>query len=293
METRELNPGLLARVKQAREIRETHFPGQICFATPKSTTVITMTGNHCDLNCAHCGGKYLEHMTPVEEAAAMIARNGATSCLISGGCSGQGHVAINLDPIQSAIQGLKVNTHVGLISEREIQALAPYVDTVSFDFLVDEETIREVYHLPDRKKTDYIETYQMLRKYVKVMPHICIGLNGGKVSGEYAAMDVLRELGVDGLVFIVFIPTKGTEFADRQPPAIEEVVEVLVRAREQFPTVPIHLGCMRPKGRYRAILDYYAVEAGVNKLVNPTPPAVKRAEELGYEIILQDDCCVL
>lgn len=292
MEIRELRPDLLHRIQKAREIREAHFPGQIFFATPRATTVITTTGKNCDLNCAHCGGKYLEHMTPVEEAEAEIARNGATSCLLSGGCTHHGQVAMNLDPLKSVVEGLKVNSHLGLISEAEMQSIAPFVDCVSFDFLVDDVTIQEVYHL-DKTGEDYIQTYQMLRKYAKVMPHICIGLKGGEIRGEFAALDVLAELGVDGLVFIVFIPTKGTEFADRQPPAIEEVLEVLLYAREKFPTVPIHLGCMRPKGRYRAELDYYAVEAGVNKLVNPTPPAVARAMELGYEIIRESECCVL
>lgn len=222
-----------------------------------------------------------------------IARKGATSCLLSGGCTSHGQVAMNLDPVRAAIQGLKVNSHLGLISEQAMQEIAPHVDCVSFDFLVDEETIREVYHLTDRTRNDYIETYQMMCKYARVMPHICIGLHGGEIRGEYAAIDALAELGADGLVFIVFIPTKGTAFADRQPPAVEDVVDVLVYAREKFPFAPIHLGCMRPKGRYRAELDYWAVEAGVNRIVNPTPLAVKRAEELGWEIVLQDECCVL
>lgn len=293
MEIKKLRPELLLRVKNAREIREAHFPGQIIFATPRATTVITMTGQNCNLNCAHCGGKYLEHMTPLAEAAAEIARKGATSCLLSGGCTAHGQVAIDLDPVQSAIQGLKVNSHLGFIEEKEMQKIAPYLDCVSFDFLVDEETIREVYHLADRTREDYIQTYQMMRKYARVMPHICIGLHGGEIRGEVAAIDTLAELGAEGLVFIVFIPTPGTAFADRQPPAVDDVVEVLVYAREKFPTAPIHLGCMRPKGRYRAELDYWAVETGVNTIVNPTPLAVKRVEELGWEIVLQDECCVL
>lgn len=200
---------------------------------------------------------------------------------------------MQLAPIRSAIQGLKVNSHVGLISESEMREIAPYLDCVSFDFVVDEATIREVYHLGGRTRDDYIRTYQMIRKYVRVMPHICIGLHGGEVRGEYAAIDTLAELGADGLVCIVFIPTRGTAYADRQPPALEDVVDVLVYAREKFPAAPIHLGCMRPKGRYRAELDYWAIEMGVNNIVNPTPLAVRRAEELGWEILLRDECCVL
>lgn len=292
MKIRELSLLLRGRVELARGIREQNFPNKIYFSRPASTTVITMTGKECDLDCAHCGGKYLEHMTTVEEAESKIRSEGSTSCLISGGCTHHGKVDIDVRSIESAIDGLKVNSHVGLISEEEMQKLATFVDCISFDFLVDDDTIREVYHL-EKTGQDYINTYQMLRKYAKVMPHICIGLKGGEIKGEYQAIDTLVELGADGLVFIIFIPTKGTAYADRQPPALEEVVEVLTYAREKFPTVPIHLGCMRPTGRYRAEVDYFAVDAGINKLVNPTPPAVRRAEELGYEIVVERDCCVL
>lgn len=292
MKIRELSSSLRGVVELARGIREKNFQKKIYFSRPTLTTVISLTGNACDLDCAHCGGKYLEHMTTVEEAESLIRSKGSTSCLISGGCTQHGNVALDVSSIESVVDGLKVNSHVGLISEEEMQTLATIVDCVSFDFLVDEDTIREVYHL-EKTGLDYIQTYQMLRKYAKVMPHICIGLKGGEIKGEYRAIDTLVELGADGLVFIIFIPTKGTLYADRQPPDLEEVVKVLAYAREKFPTIPIHLGCMRPAGRYRAELDYYAVEVGVNKLVNPTPPAVRRAEELGYEIVVEQECCVL
>ncbi len=292
MAARRLDSALLAKLNTARKIKETNFPGQIFFTSPKATTVITMTGNNCDLDCAHCGGRYLEHMTSIEDAAQVITSRGSTSCLLSGGCSHLGQVAIDLKPLQSAIEGLKVNAHVGLISEDEMKSIAHQIDCVSFDFVVDNETIKEVYHL-NRTGQDYIQTYQMLRKYVKVMPHICIGLKGGRIQGEYEALETLVKLGTEGVVFIIFIPTPGTLYADRKPPVLEEVLEILVHARQLFPTIPIHLGCMRPGGRYRAEVDFFAIEAGVNKIVNPTPLAVKRAEELGYQIIYQKECCVL
>ncbi|AZR74837.1 radical SAM protein [Anoxybacter fermentans] len=279
-------------MKKAREIRDIHFPGQIFFVRPNSTTVITTTGKKCNLNCSHCGGKYLNHMIPITEAGKEIARRKSTSCLISGGCSHDGRVSINLEPLKSVVNGLKVNAHVGLISEEEIKSIATYVDCVSFDFLVDNDTIKEVYHM-NKTGDDYIKTYQMLQKYVKVMPHICIGLKGGEIKGEYQAIDTLARLGVEGLVFIIFIPTRGTDYADRKPPALEEVLKLMVYARETFPDIPIHLGCMRPGGRYRAEIDYYAVEVGLNKIVNPTPLAIKRAKELGYKIVYEEECCVL
>jgi hypothetical protein len=125
-----------------------------------------------------------------------------------------------------------------------------------------------------------------------VIPHLTIGLRGGAIGHEYPAMEKLQELGVEGMVFIVFIPTPGTRYADRQPPPIEAVVNILAEARLRFPDRPLHLGCMRPHGEYRARLDPLAVRAGVNKIVSPAREAVQLAEELGLSIVQGRECCV-
>jgi uncharacterized radical SAM superfamily protein len=155
----------------------------------------------------------------------------------------------------------------------------------------DDETINEVYGL-DRTVADYVETYQTLRRHTRVVPHITIGLRGGAIGHEYPAMEKLQELGVEGLVFIVFIPTPGTRYADRPPPSTEVVVSILAEARLRFPNTPLHLGCMRPHGEYRASLDPLAVRAGVNKIVSPAHEAVQLAEELGLSIVQSRECCV-
>jgi uncharacterized radical SAM superfamily protein len=100
-------------------------------------------------------------------------------------------------------------------------------------------------------------------------------------------------LGVEGLVLIVFIPTAGTRYADRQPPEIGQVVDILVKARLRFPDKPLYLGCMRPRGRYRIELDPLTVRAGVNAIVNPAREAVRLAEELGLAIRRGQECCVI
>ena len=81
-------------------------------------------------------------------------------------------------------------------------------------------------------------------------------------------------------------------YADRQPPPIEAVVSILVEARLRFPDRPLHLGCMRPHGQYRARLDPLAVRAGVNKIVSPARQAMQLAEELGLSIVQGRECCV-
>lgn len=278
------------RWERAWQIRLAYFHQEIQFDKPVDTAVISLTGAQCTLDCAHCGGHYLRGMQPIWRAKV----DGATSCLISGGCDALGRVPVtaHLEKIRTIRQGRLMNWHVGLIGEDEIRAIAPYVDVISFDFVGDDETIREVYGL-DVTVEDYIQSYQLLRRYTRVWPHITIGLRGGEMGHEARALDILGDLGIEGLVLIVFIPTAGTRYANRQPPEIREVAEILVEARLRFPDKPLYLGCMRPRGRYRSELDPLAVRAGINTIVNPAREAVRLAEQLGLRIVWGRECCVL
>lgn len=276
--------------QEAWDARAKHFPPQIGFARPSRTLAVSLTGNQCSLNCAHCAGHYLKGMVAIQDANAA----GMTSCLISGGCDPQGRVPVTSHIAQVAAlrPGRILNWHVGMIDEEDMCAIAPYVDVISFDFVGDNETIREAYGL-DYTVDDYASTYAMLRRYATVVPHLTLGLRGGRFSGEYRALDLLKTMGLSALVVLIFIPTPGTHYARCQPPSLDEVVDFLLTARCALPNTPIYLGCMRPGGYYRRELDPLAVRAGVNKLVNPTPPAVRLASELGLRIQWEDECCVI
>lgn len=281
-------------IAEAWQVRQANFPDVVEFDFPVNTKVISVTGNHCELKCSHCNGHYLEKMTPLTTWQDNMPQN-ITSCLISGGCDKTGKVPVlRYLPLIKKIKESqhRTNLHLGLIEENEIDQVAQVADVVSFDFVGDNETIQEVYGL-EKTVEDYVTVYNSLRKRVKVLPHLCIGLRGGQISGEYKALDLLRKLGAEGIVFIVFSPTDGTAYADRKPPGLEEVTRILCQARIDFPSVPIHLGCMRPKGRYRAELDQLALRSGVNKIVQPTPYTIDLARELGLEIKRGEECCVL
>jgi uncharacterized radical SAM superfamily protein len=278
------------RTEEAWSVRLANFEPVIGFDYPLDTLVVSLTGGHCELDCAHCGGHYLRSMTPIWKANAQE----GTSCLVSGGCDEKGRVPVaeHLEEVARLSQGRIMNWHVGLIGRGEAELIAPYVDVISFDFVGDAETVREVYGL-DVGVDEYAAAYELLRSYATVVPHITVGLRGGKLSGEYRALEILAELGVDGLTFIVFIPTPGTRFAECDPPLPEEVVELLVGARLRFPTVPLHLGCLRPRGHYREYLDPLAVQAGMNVIVSPARTAVALAEELGLAIDKRMECCAV
>lgn len=286
-----------ALVQHAWEVRQAHFADEIFFDFPALTESITLTGQSCALDCAHCGGHYLKGMRSVPEIKVQGALNSNyvfRSALISGGCTLEGKVPFTqqLDFLHKLKQDVRLNFHVGLLDGDEILLLKDLANVVSFDFVADPETIQEVYGLK-RGLEDYSRVYQALRKVVPVMPHLTLGLRGGQWGGEEKALDALEELGLDGLIFNVFIPTPGTRYALKQPLPVEEVIRFLAGARMRFPDISLALGCMRPKGRYRQILDEAAVALGLNRLVMPTPGARCLAGELGLRVIRGEECCAL
>jgi len=278
-------------------MRQANFADEIFFDFPTLTESITLTGQSCALNCAHCGGHYLKGMKSVPEIKAQGSLNSNyvfRSALISGGCTIEGKVPFSqqLDFLHKLKQDVRLNFHVGLLDADEILQLKDLANVVSFDFVADPETIQEVYGLK-RGLEDYSRVYKALREVVPVMPHLTLGLRGGQWGGEEKALDALKELGLDGLIFNVFIPTPGTRYALKQPLPVEEVIRFLAEARMRFPDIPLALGCMRPKGKYRQILDEAAVALGLNRLVMPTPGARRLAGELGLRVIRGEECCAL
>lgn len=278
------------KMARAWAVRRANFADEITWSYPLDTAVLSLTGGQCALDCAHCGGHYLGGMRPIWEAEP----DGATSCLISGGCDPTGRVPVlaHRDRVQAWRDGRTMNWHVGFISEAEMADIAPLVDIVSFDFVGDDATIREVYGL-DRTVDDYVKTYRVLRRHARTLPHVTIGLRGGALGHELPALERLQDLGADGLVLLVFIPTPGTRYADRQPTEPEVVADLLAEARLRFPTIPLYLGCMRPKGRYRERLDPLAVRAGLNVIVSPSRAARALAGDLGLAARQMRECCVL
>jgi uncharacterized radical SAM superfamily protein len=281
---------LTVQLARAWDVRRASFPDEITWSYPLDTAVLSLTGEECALDCAHCGGHYLGGMRPIWEAEP----DASTSCLISGGCDPSGRVPVlaHAGHVRAWRDGRTMNWHVGFVSDAEMAAIAPLVDVVSFDFVADNETIDEVYGT-GRTVDDYVETYRLLRRHARTLPHVTIGLRGGVVGHELRAFELLQELGVAGLVLLVFMPTLDTRYADRQPPSPQAVAALLAEARVRFPSAPLYLGCMRPKGSYREHLDPLAVQAGINVIVSPSRPARELAGELGLTIHQSRECCVL
>ncbi|WP_258083525.1 radical SAM protein [Thermococcus thermotolerans] len=260
---------------------------------------ISLTGNYCALNCAHCGKHYLESMRKptgrdLLDYCVSLEREGYTGCLLSGGLDSR--LKVPLDKYADEIQeikrrtSLKLNAHVGFIDEDDLEWVK-YVDVVSLDFVGDDDVIKRVYKI-DRTVKDYLRILDLLTDAgVRVAPHITIGLDFGKVHWEYRAIDMLAEYPIDVLVLDVLIPTRGTEMEGVSAPGVEESLEVVRYARERFDG-EISIGCMRPLGRWRLEFDKGAVLAGVDRLTNPPRKVIEWAKSL-REVEIIYECCVM
>lgn len=284
-----LPPDVATLLQRAWEVRRRLRPDTITASVPVDTLPISVTGRQCALNCAHCGGHYLAGMRPLAEAQATE----APSLLISGGCDRHGRVPVaeHLDELRPLVRGRRTNWHLGLVGEEELAALEPLLDVVSFDFVGDDETLREVYGV-DATADDYERCFASLSRWVRVVPHVTIGLRGGRLGHELPALERLSAYAPRTLVLLVLVPTPGTRYADVQPPPLPDVARLLAEARLRFASASLQLGCMRPKGDYRRELDQLAVRAGVDVIVNPAREARNLATSLGLAWRTCRECCV-
>ncbi|WP_148883111.1 radical SAM protein [Thermococcus aciditolerans] len=260
---------------------------------------ISLTGNYCSLNCAHCGRHYLDGMRKptrreLVDYCAGLEREGYTGCLLSGGMDSR--LKVPIDRYAAEIReikrrtSLKLNAHVGFIDENDLEWVK-YVDVVSLDFVGDDEVIRRVYKI-DKTVEDYLKILDLLTGAgVRVAPHITIGLDFGRIGWEYRAIDLLMEYPIDVLVLDVLIPTKGTEMEKVPKPGVEDSLKVVKYARESF-SGELSIGCMRPLGRWRVDFDRGAILAGVDRLTNPPRKVIEWAKSVrDVEIIYE--CCVM
>jgi uncharacterized radical SAM superfamily protein len=281
------------------------------FHPGKNFPAISITGSECQLDCAHCGGHYLNQMlavqTPEElvELCKKLSDKGARGALISGGCDENGQVKLdNYIPALTKIKqnlNFTLNIHTGLLTpELAVKLAETGVDIASIDIVGHQETVESVYGL-EHSILEYDRALKALRKSTikSIVPHVCIGLDFGKIRGEFSAVDIISSSGIEpeAIVFIVLIPTKGSKMEACEPPAVNDAVEVISYARATFETVPIYLGCMRPKGsrfrEYTKELELCAIEAGINGIVLPAKSTVQYLQDNNISIKRHNMCCAV
>ncbi|MCB2192364.1 MAG: hypothetical protein KQI62_12410 [Deltaproteobacteria bacterium] len=265
---------------------------------------VSITGPDCRQGCEHCRGHLLRTMHPAVGGEALyalgkrLAAQGQKGMLISGGSDPQGRLP--WDSVLPAIGRLSAETdlvltaHVGRIDQATAKALrAAGVRQALIDVVGSEGTAQRILHLPDGLSAQRETLAACGEAGLEVVPHIIMGLDHGHLIGEYDALEIVAELDPQRVVFVVLMPLKDTPLAQAEPPSVEEVASFMASARLRLPSARHHLGCARPRGRYRAELDGLAVRAGINALAIPSDGALEQARSLGVKVSFQDTCCSL
>lgn len=272
-----------------------------CSSSARFPTV-SVTGAACALNCKHCGGKILKTMHPactpeaLFQMAVKLKRNGASGFLISGGCQADGSVPLGqfISAIAAIKQelGLTVFVHTGIIDAATAVALKRAgVDAALIDVIGSGETIRKICSL-NVEVQDYARSLLALKEAgLNFVPHVIVGLQDGKLQGEYDALKLIAAVKPSAIVIIAFMPIVGTAMSGTKPPPPIDVARVVAVARLMFPETPLVLGCMRPKAKHRAETDVLALMAGADGIAFPSEEAIRYAEAKGYELSFSDYCC--
>ncbi len=304
-------------MEQAFAIRKANFCDDIKFYAPglKSYNIpefeqknpraflpISLTGNACALDCDHCDTRILDPMIPLNHKEGVFGmcqrmkEAGTESVLISGGSMRNGQVPFmrHIEDIKRVKDelGMKIIMHTGLVSEEMAEGLAwAGVDGVALDIIGAQETIEQVYHM-NATVADFDAALERLTRHgLSIRPHIILGLHYGKFLGEYQALEMISKYPTHALVIVILTPLQDTPMKDVEPPPAEEVAEFFAKARIAMPDTNVLVGCARPGGDYKKVVDLAAVDAGLNGLAYPAEGVIDYARSKGLQPSFYENSC--
>ena len=258
---------------------------------------LSITGRACSLQCKYCEGYYLRNMTPavtpddLYKISRWVWRRGGYGILVSGGFTREGFLPFHrflrvLKKIKEEFN-LIISIHPGLVKCEEAEMLRDAgVDIVDYEVPPGNYAVRELKGL----KKDYIDYLYSLADLMEcgppyIAPHITLGLPGVSQDDELRVLKDVVGLNPYIIVFLAFIPTKGTSLGREPPPSPLRIKEVLRKARNIY-NGSLALGCMRPWS-LKLSLDPIVIKEGlVDRIVNPPRILVKT---LGLNVI--PVCC--
>lgn len=262
----------------------------------------SITGGVCALNCKHCRAEILKPMLPTggpelfeARVRSMIARQGLRGFLLSGGSNRDNEVPF--DRYLPAIRRLKddhpaleILVHTALVDRARAQALkAAGTDVAMLDIIGDQDTIREVYHLDKPVAAFEAALDNLVAAGLTVVPHVVIGLHFGTIRGERIALDIIARHKTAAAILVVLMPAFATPgFGAVDPLA---VAKLFGEARARLSDRLLLLGCARPPGAARPLLDVAATLAGFDGIAYPADEAVRMARLLGRPQEHVHACC--
>ncbi len=295
------NRALRAAAPSFRAYAAEDFPCLGAAAFP----AFSITGAACALGCAHCGGRILAPMRAVTRPEAleielerMLAGGRLRGFLLSGGSDRRNQV--RFEPFLPVLARLKrdhpaieVAVHTGLVDARRAEALAAAgVDAAMMDVIGDADTIREVYRL-DRPVADFADSLRhLVAAGLRVVPHVVVGLHFGRLRGEVAALRIIAQEATAAAILVVLMPhlAEPGRFVAPDPRAVGELFGW---ARSILRDRMLLLGCARPPGRPRALLDLYALAAGFDGIAHPAQGVLTVARGIGRAVAPTPACCAM
>jgi lipoyl synthase len=264
---------------------------------------ISITGGECRLQCDHCRAEILKAMLPATTPAELwrLACNqvasGARGMLLSGGSNHRNEIEYAsflpvIRRIKDAFPHFRVAVHTALVDDAKAHDMeAAGIDVAMMDVIGARETLRHVYHLK-RPVEDFERALaSLVATRMRVVPHVVLGLHYGRFLGEWRALDVVRKHRPDALVLVVAMPHYAPADRPFAVPDPHAVGRFFLEARRMLPDIPIQLGCARPAGRAKQIIDGYAVLAGLDGLAHPAEGMVGFAGRVGRKTQVVPTCC--
>jgi uncharacterized radical SAM superfamily protein len=263
----------------------------------------SITAGACGLNCDHCRAEILKPMIAATSPAMLdqkvrqlVASQNLQGFLLSGGSNRRNEIPYEryypvVERLKRDFPHLSIAIHTALTDEAGARAMeAAGVDTAMMDVIGAEQTIRDVYHL-DRPVEDFESTLAALcSTSMKVSPHIVIGLHYGRILGEQNALDIVGRHAIHALVLVVVMPFYAQPGVYEVPDA-HEVGRVFGEARRRLADRQVLLGCARPPGLHKRLVDAYAVMAGLDGIAFPADGVVAVARVTGRPFHQEHACC--
>lgn len=293
---------LLQKAREVGRVKE----GEINFYyTSDDFPAVSVTGGRCALDCDHCKGIMIQRLPSVAKAGSLLEfgekiKGKANGMLLTGGCDRRGRVP--LEKHLPVIRKLKENTdlkiiaHTGILDQKEADAIAETgIDGVCVDVVGSEKTAERVYGVK-RYPKEYETTLKALRNAgIKIIaPHVCVGLEYGKLSSEEKALEIIEKSGAEpeNVVIVGLVNLRDTPMENVKVKA-RDIIKVTCKARIMFPESLISLGCARGTGSTRAKVDELGIKAGVDNIAIPTPRAYEIAEKEDLNVNEFGSCCGL
>ncbi|WP_297390270.1 radical SAM protein [Acidiferrobacter sp.] len=264
---------------------------------------ISITGGDCKLNCDHCKAKILEPMIPARSpedlwrAVNGIVEQGAGGMLLTGGSNHRNEVEYDryyatIRRIKDEFPHFRIAMHTALVDDAIAGRMADAgIDAAMMDVIGAQDTITQVYHLR-RTVDDFERALEALTATsMKVVPHIVVGLHYGQLLGEWNALEIVARHKPSALVLVVVMPTYASELRPFATPDPHEVGQFFGDARTILADVPLLLGCARPAGSVKSLIDAYAVMAGVDGMAHPSDGMVELAARLDRSVRVTPACC--